>query len=906
MTVSGGHFCDQCGAANRSSSKFCFQCGNLLPATPANSPSSSHVTAVLPALTHATGLLKPTTLLNGRYRIVRKIGQGGFSAVYLVEDLVFNAAHRVIKEMSLQTTGSQPLDPQESLQAIASFQQEAMLLAGLTHPNLPRIYDHFEQQQQHWYIVMDYIGGQTLEERLGQAQGGKLSLQHVLPLARQLCTVLAYLHSLTPPIIFRDLKPANVMVTGEEHVYLIDFGIARLFKPGQSKDTVALGSPGYAAPEQYGRAQSTTLSDIYSLGATLHHLLSGCDPSDAPFQFAPLTLLESEPGGAAISALIQRMVQITPEQRPQTIQEVKQGLQIDQPGTSQPIMTGATQNKQITNNTGSSGTAVVVAPSGGAYTSISEAVQQVPEKTRILIQPGIYLESVVIEKQVELVGDGPREQIVLMGQQDSCLRMASDVLALVQGLTIQGHALKKAAVDIGQGQMVMSECDITSQSGPCIHIHSAAARPIVRNCIIHDGRQEGILISEQGAGSIENCDIRANVYPGIVVKTGGTPFVRNCKIHDGKGSGIFVHDQGTGSFEDCDIYANASDGISVTTGGAPTIRRCKINHGKQSGIFVLKQGAGIFEDCDIFSNANAGIFIKNGGAPTVRRCKIYAGKQSGIFVSEQGAGTFEQCDIYANAYPGISVQSRGAPIVRHSTIHDGKQNGIHVSEQGNGTFEHCDIFANTYPDVVVKTGGMPTVRFCSIHDGKQSGIYVYERGMGSFDDCDIFANAADGIAVQSGGSPLVRRCKIHDGRGNGISVYDQGAGSFEDCDIFSNTLPGINVKTRGVPMVRRCKIHDGRGNGISVLDLGAGTFENCDIYANAYPGVSVKTRGTPILIRCIIHNGKDVGIYVYEYGAGTFDGCETFFNWRGGAYIGRAGNPTFRQCRFQDGKTQAP
>jgi parallel beta-helix repeat protein len=899
--VNGGRFCDQCGAANRSTSKFCFQCGNPLPAT---SPVSPNVTTVLPAIAHATGLLEPTALLNGRYRIVRKIGQGGFSAVYLVEDLVFNAAPRVIKEMSLHATGSQPLDPQESQQAIASFQQEAMLLAGLTHPNLPRIYDHFEQQQR-WYMVMDYINGQTLEERLEQAQGGKLTLKQVLPLARHLCTVLAYLHSQTPPIIFRDLKPANIMITGEEHVYLIDFGIARLFKPGQSKDTVALGSPGYAAPEQYGRAQSTMLSDIYSLGATMHHLLSGRDPAETPFQFAPLTQLESEPGGATISALIQRMIQIAPEQRPQTIQEVKEGLQEDQPGTSPLTMT--TQNHQtVGSGINPGGSVVVVAPSGGTYTNISEAVRQVPEKTRILIKPGIYLESVVIEKQVELVGDGPREQIVLMGQQDSCLRMAGNVLALVQGLTIQGHAPKKAAVDIGQGQMVMSECDITSHSGACIHIHTQDARPIVQRCVIHDGRQEGILISEQGAGSIENCDIRANVYPGIVVKTGGTPFVRNCKIHDGKGSGIFVLEEGAGTFEDCEVFSNASDGIAITTKGAPTIRRCKINHGQQSGVFVLKQGIGTFEDCDIFSNANAGIYIKNGGAPTVRRCKIHNGRQSGVFVQEQGYGTFEQCDIYANAYPGISVQSKGAPVVRHCTIHHGKENGIHVSEQGSGTFEHCDIFANTYPDVVVKTGGMPIVRFCAIHDGRQSGVYVYELGVGSFEDCDIFANAADGIAVQSGGSPLVRRCKIHDGRGNGISVYDQGAGSFEDCDIFANALPGINVKTRGVPMVRRCKVHDNRGNGISVLDLGAGTFEDCDIYANVYPGVSVKTRGAPILIRCKIHNGKDVGIYVFDYGAGTFESCETFFNWRGGLYIGRMGYPTLRQCRFQDGKTQAP
>jgi F-box protein 11 len=531
------------------------------------------------------GLLNPATLLKQRYRIVRKIGEGGFSAVYLAKDLFFNDAPRVVKEMSMQPSGSQLLDPQEVQQAIASFQQEAMLLAGLAHPNFPRIYDYFEQQQR-WYIVMDYIEGQTLEDRLAQAPGGKLSLGQVLPLTLQLCTVLAYLHSQRSPIIFRDLKPANIMVTVEDHVYLIDFGIARLFKPGQANDTVALGSPGYAAPEQYGRSQSTPLTDIYSLGATLHQLLSGQDPSDTPFQFASLTMLDQEPGGPAVAALIERMVQIPQSQRPQTIQEVKQGLQGAQGAQGVPLYSGTGQANSATGGasigrpvTGSGRKTVIVALTGGDYTSISEALQQVPEKTRIMIRPGIYLESLVLAKQVELVGDGPRDQIVLIGQQDSCVRMITN-MALVHNLTIRGQAQMRATVDILQGQLVMDECTITSETGVCIHIQNPNTRPIVQRCIIRGSSQAGILLSDQGGGSIEDCDIFANATAGIGVTTRGAPVVRGCKIHDSKGHGIVVAEQGAGTFEDCDIFANAEPGIGITTRGAPVVRGCKIHDSK--------------------------------------------------------------------------------------------------------------------------------------------------------------------------------------------------------------------------------------------------------------------------------------------------------------------------------------
>src|SRR6266704_2200175 len=168
------------------------------------------------------------------------------------------------------------MSPQEIIEATENFKREALLLAGLTHPNLPSIYDHFSEAGR-WYLVMDFIEGETLEERLNKEPEGRLSVEEAQRIGIQLCTVLGYLHGRQPPIIFRDLKPANIMMTPDGHLYLIDFGIARHFKPGQAKDTIAFGSPGYAAPEQYGKAQTTARSDIYSLGANLHQLLTGID-----------------------------------------------------------------------------------------------------------------------------------------------------------------------------------------------------------------------------------------------------------------------------------------------------------------------------------------------------------------------------------------------------------------------------------------------------------------------------------------------------------------------------------------------------------------------------------------------------------------------------------------------------
>ena len=279
------------------------------------------------------GELLLNTLFRNRYFIMDQVGAGGFGSVYKARDIQNGDRLVAIKEVSLLG-----LHPQAMLEATAAFQREVSVLSHLDHPNLPRLYEHF-QDPGHWYLVMDFIAGETLEEYQSKVPNRRLLLSEVLDIGLQLCRVLAYLHSQQPPIIFRDLKPANIMRNHTGQLYLIDFGIARYFKPGQTRDTVALGSPGYAAPEQYGKAQTTPRADIYSLGAVLHQLLTARDPSEAPFRFLPLRpTSHSDPGSLTTSMvdvlvhkleiLIASMLDMDVNKRPLDVACVKQELHV--------------------------------------------------------------------------------------------------------------------------------------------------------------------------------------------------------------------------------------------------------------------------------------------------------------------------------------------------------------------------------------------------------------------------------------------------------------------------------------------------------------------------------------------------------------------------------------------------
>ncbi|MGA8643728.1 protein kinase domain-containing protein [Candidatus Binatus sp.] len=260
-----------------------------------------------------TGPLEAGTVLQGRYKITRLLGGGGMGMVYLATDQRLANRPCAIKEMV-----DHFIDQAQRIEANEYFAREADTLAQLKHQAIPAITDRFELANRH-YLVMEYVEGRNLEEELA-VRGEPLPEGLVIDIARQLCDVLSYLHGLVPPIIYRDMKPSNVMLNSNGRVVLVDFGIARLFKAAR-KGTM-IGTLGFAPPEQY-QGLVDPRSDTYSLGATLHYVLTGRDPEKfPPFSFPPVRELRpavsSNLAGAIDAALGYEM-----DGRPARIQDFR-------------------------------------------------------------------------------------------------------------------------------------------------------------------------------------------------------------------------------------------------------------------------------------------------------------------------------------------------------------------------------------------------------------------------------------------------------------------------------------------------------------------------------------------------------------------------------------------------------
>lgn len=258
---------------------------------------------------------KTGELIDGRYKILRKLGEGGMSVVYLAVNEKVNK-HWAIKEVKKEGVENFETVHQRLL-------TEADILKRLHHPNLPDIVDIIENEET-FLLVMDYIEGRQLESIVQEY--GPQKEETVVNWGKQLCDVLSYLHSQNPPIIYRDMKPANVMVQKDGKVVLIDFGTAREFKASQAEDTLCLGTCGYAAPEQYkGQGQSDIRTDIYCLGVTLYYLLTGHNPICKPYEIYPIRYWNTNLS-SGLEMIILKCTRKNPSKRYQSCEELQQEL----------------------------------------------------------------------------------------------------------------------------------------------------------------------------------------------------------------------------------------------------------------------------------------------------------------------------------------------------------------------------------------------------------------------------------------------------------------------------------------------------------------------------------------------------------------------------------------------------
>ena len=313
-------------------------------------------------------------------------------------------------------------------------------------------------------------------------------------------------------------------------------------------------------------------------------------------------------------------------------------------------------------------TRIVDAFGRGDFTTLTEAVAAAQPGWRLLIRPGLYDGGIVLDKPLEILGDGPRDRITVAATGSNVVRFET-TMGRVSGLTLRqrGGEGDWYAVSVTQGRLLLDDCDVSSDSGPCVAVRGGAD-PEIRGNRIHDGKSVGVFIYDESRGTYEDNDVSGNALAGFEVKVGADPVVRGNRIHDGKQSGVVVHDEGRGTYEDNDVSGNALAGFAVQTGADPVVRGNRIHDGKQSGVVVHDEGRGTYEDNDVSGNALAGFSVQTSADPVVRGNRIRANSGEGIWVYEDGRGTYEHNHLWDNARGPWDIAGDAGPVTRRGNV----------------------------------------------------------------------------------------------------------------------------------------------------------------------------------------------------------------------------------------------
>ncbi|MBA3240177.1 MAG: right-handed parallel beta-helix repeat-containing protein [Acidobacteria bacterium] len=355
-----------------------------------------------------------------------------------------------------------------------------------------------------------------------------------------------------------------------------------------------------------------------------------------------------------------------------------------------------TSNKASVSAPAGAASVVVSATGGGDYASITEALRSVAPGGRIIVRSGVYEESIVLDKQVEIVGEGPRGEIVVRSAGASCLKSSAES-ARVAGVTLRGAGSSGAAffaIDILRGELVLEDCDVSSDTLSCVAVHGHEAAPTIRGCRIHDGADSGLYFFDGAAGTVEDCEVYRNANVGVAITGGSRPAVRRSKVYGGANAGVVAWQGGAVLLEECEVYGNRLANFGASEGAKLTARACRIHGGENSGVFVHHGGEAVLESCELYGHREAEAAVTTQGRLFLNDCGVRHGQDSGVLIRDEGQALLQACVVSGNASAGVSVGGQSVLVARASHINDNARYAVEVSAGGTARVEDSDLSGN--------------------------------------------------------------------------------------------------------------------------------------------------------------------------------------------------------------------
>ena len=648
-------------------------------------------------------------------------------------------------------------------EAKARFEREARATAVLNHPNIVTVYEFGEEEGLH-FLAMEYLEGEDLETLI---QNRQLSRVEALEVLAQTCEGLAYAHE--RGVIHRDVKPANILVLRRGKrltAKLMDFGVALVNQSNLTQQGIWMGTANYIAPEYLDTGKAGVSSDLFAVGVMLYEVLSG---GRKPFAGETTTLVlnailrnspepfhpeEIQGADPRLLEVVQKALAKRPEERFPNAEGLASAIR--EANSSEAIRTDALPlllKKE--------GDKPLIVGKGGRATCLSlrVALRQAPPGAHITVLPGIYRESLVVEKDVTITGEGAPGDIVLESAQGVCLCLRAGRVQ-IQGLTIRKavqEQMDSQLLSIQSGQAVLEDCELIAPRGSAVRAEGPGTQLLLQRCHLQGEPTVGIEVLQRASLNLSHCLLEGHTRVAVRAEAGASATLLHTVIKDGEGVGVLIQSQSQAQLEDCEILRCMAGGLEVETEGRASLQRCRLESSRFAGVLAVEKGQATLEECEILEHGAAGVHVAEGAIASLRQCHLHHNQGFGISTMEQGLCTLADSEVDNNAHPGIFVHMGGTVQIQGSKLHDGQSLGVVCAAQGRGMLEGCEIYGNAQSGAKVERGGSLLLVRCILRDGRDTGMLLFEDAELTLEECVVHRNARGGILLSKDASdPILR------------------------------------------------------------------------------------------------------------------------------------------------------
>jgi hypothetical protein len=687
----------------------------------------------------------------GKFEIIRLLGRGAMGEVYLGRDPGLD------REVAVKTIH---LGSDFGAEATVRFEREARAAGALSHPNVATVYEFGVDDGIH-YMAMEYVSGPDLDNLI---RAGRTPQVELLELLAQACDGLAYAHDHN--VVHRDIKPANILVSlsGKRPVAkLVDFGLAVVGNSELTRKGEWLGTINYMAPEYLDTGRAEPASDLFAMGVVLYEVLTG---GRRPFigetatsvltailrhPPAPFSAEEVQGMHPDLAGIVRRALAKLPQERYPSADSFAEAIR----ATLQPAKVVAPAPAAVPSAPAppSGGTLVVGKGGKGRCMSLRVALRQASPGARILVMPGIYRESLVVDQDVTIIGQGAPGEVVIQSPKGPCLTLESGASHL-SNLMLTGSG---PVLVIGQGRPEITNCLIQSSEGPVLAITGLGADPVFHDCSLDGEGEVAVEIGPQAGPTFEDCLLEGRFLEGLRVEAGAQARLKRCRILNEQGMGLRLLAGARAVLEDCQFSGQEAGGLQVEAEARLEMRHCRINDSGSVGVLALERAQVTLDDCELLGHAWSGLHAVAGAVVQMRECRVRANRGCGVSVLGAGLVTLDGTALSENLEPAVVIYPGATVQMKNCAVFDGQSFGVVCSGGGKGVLEGCEIYGNLMTGAKVEPGGSLLLVRCDLHDGRDTGILLFEDAEVTLEECVVHRNARGGILLAKDASdPILR------------------------------------------------------------------------------------------------------------------------------------------------------